>query len=147
MKTKTIAIIVEILAFLSIAALAAYLFKDKLKNLFHPAPAPAPDQPVVPAKDTTTKAVIHDMPRPRITPTVDFWSLDKSIELRKGSNGNEVVQLQTMINQALTLKKMPLIPNDGGFGSKTEAALKYLTGKTRITLAQASTLFVAAMTK
>lgn len=138
MKQKTIVILLIICATIG---LVVYFFKDNIKNLFK-------KKSVEPAPVATTNTVyIHDKTPPivKASHTIDYWSLDKNKVLKKGSKGDEVTQLQNMINQALKIKKQPYITSDGGFGAKTENALKYLTGKTQITLAQAASLFVAAI--
>ncbi|MXN90144.1 hypothetical protein GR160_02810 [Flavobacterium sp. Sd200] len=59
------------------------------------------------------------------TPVATTPTLNNSLLLKKGSTGNEVKQLQTLLG----------VTADGIFGSQTEAALKAKKGVTQITLA------------
>lgn len=130
---------------ISVIGLLIFIFKGKLYSLLMPkgaqaaAPASEPGQVVYvssPGKQNQSTP-----------PEVDYWSLDTNRLLKRGVSGNEVIQLQQMINEALKLKKIPQLLVDGSFGSKTENALKSLTGKIQITLAQASSMLIKAVTK
>ena len=72
-------------------------------------------------------AVKEDVPPPpkSLPPRSDF-------PLSVGSRNETVRQLQVILNTALANKKQTLLVTDGIFGSKTEAALKSITGKSSV---------------
>lgn len=147
MKTKIILPIFIIV----ILAMIIFLFKDKIKKLFQP------KGETQPGTNTITNEVIKYVNAPVTQGTTYTYdtpippaviNLDTTKVLKKGSKGAEVKRLQEMINEALKLKKKQLLVADGSFGQKTLDALSWLTaGKfSQITLAQATTLFIAGMT-
>lgn len=129
----------------SIFGLLFFLFKGKLYSLFMPKGAKAAS----PGAENTQVVYVPSPGKQNQNdaPEVDYWSLNTTRMLKRGISGNEVIQLQQMINEALKLKKLPPLVVDGSFGSKTEGALKKLTGKIQITLAEASTMLIKAVTK
>lgn len=69
--------------------------------------------------------------QPYITPTPSV-SVPNDFPLRKGVKNKTVGTLQALLNTALKCKNKTLLVADNDFGSKTENALKELTGKTTV---------------
>lgn len=106
----------------------AYFTRDKWLE-YIPGLSPAADKP----GDTNNKGKTSTTsPTPTTTPA----PVNEDSELKNGSRGASVEELQKLINQVLKV----MYPNDtpigtdGIFGPQTEGALKKLAGKTSISL-------------
>lgn len=108
-----------------IALVIAYFKRDAIKDLFSKSDKlPSNNAPVL--ASTTTS------PKPSSSAKDD-------IILSKGSTGEEVRKLQQLLNdkhRQNTPTFIPLLVEDGKFGSKTETMLKKYTGKTSISINQ-----------
>jgi len=85
------------------------------------------------------------------TPSATNSTASAGKELKNGSIGEEVKQLQALINKTMTAirvvspNNVPVaITEDGKFGAKTEQALVFCTGKTSTTLANYPALVEAS---
>ena len=136
--------IIAIFAFAAIG-LTIFLLKDKIANWFKPTPT-ADTAGNGNASDKTTETIIKYVKDP-LSDIPPISELDKDKVLKKGSKGNEVKQLQAMINQFLkVLKKTPIVV-DGAFGTKSETALYFLIQKKQTTLSQFATLMIDKLKK
>lgn len=108
-----------------IALVVAYFKREQIKDFFSKSStAPSNNAPVL-ASYTTT-------PKPSSTANYDTI-------LSKGSTGDQVRKLQQLLNdkhRQHTPTFIPLLVEDGQFGSKTETMLKKYTGKTSISINQ-----------
>ena len=87
---------------------------------------------------------------PELQPGTYSVPLDKEKVLKIGSTGNEVKELQKIINKTnayiiakgiATSVQAVNVTIDGVFGSKTANSLKFLTGKYEISLADAEFMY------
>lgn len=106
-----------------IALVIAYFKREQIKEFFSKSSS-SNNSPVL-ANYTTT-------PKPSSTANYDTI-------LSKGSTGDQVRKLQQLLNdkhRQQTPTFIPLLVEDGQFGSKTETMLKKYTGKTSISINQ-----------
>ena len=104
---------------LLLALLGAYFFRDKWMHLI-----------VKPKQKTSTTD------NSSATSTTQST---KSTVLKRGSSGEQVKQLQALLNDKHSKNPpqiLPLLVVDGAFGAKTEVMLKKWTGKTSTTIDQ-----------
>lgn len=137
--------IIAIFVFAAIG-LTLFLLKDKIANWFKPTPTSDTGGNGNASDKTTTETIIKYVKDP-LSDIPPINELDKDKVLKKGSKGNEVKQLQAMINQCLkVLKKTPIVV-DGAFGAKSETALYFLIQKKQTTLSQFATLMIDKLKK
>lgn len=75
--------------------------------------------------------------KPQTDPILITSSNNGETRLSKGSRGEEVVELQRMLNEkhrSTPPQIIPLLLEDGIFGNRTETMLKKWTGKTSVTI-------------
>lgn len=125
------------------ALILAYIFRDKWLAWFKPnatLDTTNQDQP-----NNNNNNTSNSNPPPSNTP------LNKDLVLSKGSNNQEVRELQRLMNehhqyltnQGVLPPPMPLLVVDGAFGAKTEAMLSFMMGKNSASIKQ-FTAFVQA---
>lgn len=128
-KTKWIVVIIVVITL----AVAAYMFRDKIKGFFGKkdeaknAPADIPDTSYTAPADTTAAT------QPYVAPTANTTTSANTV-LSKGSRGNDVRRLQQLlVNFGFSVGKSGV---DGIFGNDTETALKKAIGKTSVKVSE-----------
>jgi hypothetical protein len=144
-KTSTILLVV------ALVAVIAYYFKDKISELLGANGVDFLNEPPsnldAPIKEPKSTGGGESKPKttPKQTPKsgnklfpININTANYNLRLQKGSFGNEVAILQTMLNKYVKMKGLSLLIADGDFGNKTAEALEKISGFTNnITLKEA----------